>query len=218
MENGKIIKEVQRLRREAEGLLPEEAYEAAEACVQLIAVRHLAGSKALLTYFQKTEAGWRRIFSCPANIGKNGVGKEKEGDMKTPLGVFNLSTPFGIKPDPSLDDPYGRRIGDYLHLTEAHYWCGQSGPYYNQLIDSRNPPEGYAPNEEDEHLIRYSPSYNYSMFIDYNREGKAHLGSCIFLHCTSSSPHTAGCVAIEERLMRELMLELKDGARIVIYE
>lgn len=197
-------------------VLPEEAEEAAKDCGQLIFVRHLAGSRAYFTYFRKEGADWARVFSCMANIGKNGVGKEKEGDMKTPLGTFNLSTPFGILPDPSLDDPLGRRAENYLQLTEAHYWCGQSGPFYNRLIDNSNPPAGYVPNGDDEHLIRYRPSYHYSMFIDYNREGRAHLGSCIFLHCTSSSPHTAGCVAIEERYMRELILELKAGAKIVI--
>lgn len=210
--------ELERLRREAEGLLPIEAEEAAKSCSQLIAVRHLAGSKAYFSYFKKENEGWRRVFSCTANIGKNGVGKEKEGDMKTPLGVFTLSTPFGILPDPALNDPYGRTVKNYLQLTEDHYWCGQSGPYYNQLIDNRKPPEGYSPSGDDEHLIRYAPSYHYSMFIEYNREGRAHLGSCIFLHCTSRSPHTAGCVAIEEKLMRELILELTDGARIVIYQ
>ena len=212
------MNDLERLNREAQGLLPAEAEEAANTARQIVAVRHLTGSKAHFTYFRLDGEAWKRVFSCTANIGKNGVGKEKEGDMKTPLGVFNLSTPFGIKPDPAMDDPYGRRTENYLQLTEEHYWCGQSGPYYNRLIDSRNPPEGYAPDADDEHLIRYCPSYNYSMFIDYNREGKAHMGSCIFLHCTSKSPHTAGCVAIEEKLMRELILELKEGARIVIYQ
>ena len=210
--------ESERLRREALGLLPAEAEEAAKDAEQLIAVRHLEGSHALFTYFRKTEAGWTRVFTCDANIGKNGVGKTREGDMKTPLGVFSLSCPFGIKPDPSAGDPYGRTAASYLLLTEHHYWCGQSGPYYNQLIDNRTPPEGYAPSSADEHLIRYSPSYHYSMFIDYNRAGEAHLGSCIFLHCKSKSPHTAGCVAIDEWLMRELLLELNEGAKIVIYE
>lgn len=212
------MNETEKLRREAAGLLPEEAAEAAKDCEQLITVRYLEGSKAYFTYFKKTDDNWKRVFSCTANIGKNGVGKEKEGDMKTPLGVFNLSTPFGTKPDPSMDDPYGRKAANYLCLTEDHYWCGQSGPYYNQLIDHRNPPEGYVPSADDEHLIRYQPSYHYAMFIDYNKEGRAHLGSCIFLHCTSRSPHTAGCVAIDEPLMRELILELREGAKIVVYQ
>lgn len=210
--------ELERLRREAEGMLPAEADEAAKSAEQLITVRHLSGSRAFFSYFKKTEDQWKRVFSCNANIGKNGVGKEKEGDMKTPLGVFNLSTPFGILPDPSASDPHGRTVSGYLQVTQDHFWCGQSGPFYNRLIDNRRPPEGYVPNADDEHLIRYSPSYNYSMFIDYNQEGKPHLGSCIFLHCTSRSPHTAGCVAIDEWLMRELILELKPGAKIVIYE
>lgn len=211
------MNETERLAREAQGLLPMEAAEAAKDAEQIITVRHLEGSKAYFTYFKRTEDNWKRMFSCTANIGKNGVGKTVEGDMKTPLGTFNLSTPFGIKPDPSTDDPYGRKAEGYLQLTEDHYWCGQSGPHYNRLIDNAAPPEGYIPNEDDEHLIRYNPSYNYSMFIDYNREGKPRRGSCIFLHCTGKSPYTAGCVAVDEWLMRELILEWKPGAKIVIY-
>lgn len=210
--------ELERLRREADGLLPGEAQPAAETARQIVAVRALSGSRALLTYFKKTGGGWTRVFTCSANIGKCGVGKEKEGDMKTPLGTFSLSAPFGIRPDPSFDDPQGRQAEGYLQLTEHHYWCGQNGPFYNRLIDNRRPPQGYIPSADDEHLIRYNPAYSYSMFIGYNAGGLPDLGSCIFLHCTSQSPHTAGCVAIDEWLMRELILELKPGAKIVIYE
>jgi len=198
--------------------LPEAAREAAESADQILSVQYLEGSKARLTYFKKTAGQWKSIFSCGANVGKCGVGKMREGDMKTPLGTFALSTPFGILPDPSADDSPGRTVDGYLHLTENHYWCGQNGPYYNRLIDNSDPPEGYSPSSADEHLIRYAPSYHYGMFIEYNKEGAPSLGSAIFLHCTSQSPHTAGCVAIEEKYMRELILELKKGTKIVIHE
>ena len=199
-------------------LLPSEAQNAAETACQIVTVRHIEGSKAALTYFKRECGGWTQVFSCEANLGKCGIGKTREGDMKTPLGTFVLSTPFGILPDPSLSDPAGRTASGYLQLTDDHYWCGQNGPFYNRLIDNSNPPEGYHPTGDDERLIRYSPAYHYGMFIEYNKEGAPSLGSAIFLHCTSGSPYTAGCVAIAEEYMRELILELGPNAVIVIYQ
>ncbi len=191
-------------------------YSMAGGAEQAVFVQYTGGTGARLTYSKRNGEGWTDVFTCDARVGKCGVGKKREGDMKTPLGTFALSTPFGILPDPSPADPLGRTADGYLQLTDEHYWCGQNGPHYNRLIDNRNPPEGYTPNGDDEHLIRYAPSYHYGMFIGYNREGAPSLGSAIFLHCTSDSPHTAGCVAIDEKYMRELILELKEGAVIVI--
>ncbi len=197
-------------------MLPDAAKEAAESCSQVVAVKYTEGSRAEFAYFRRDKEGWQRVFACEAQVGKSGVGKTREGDMKTPLGTFNLTTPFGILPAPS--EGGADRAMPYLQLTEQHYWCGQSGPYYNRLIDNACPPEGYRPSDEDEHLIRFSPAYNYAMFIDYNREGRAHLGSCIFLHCFGRSGYTAGCVAVEEGYMKRLVAELEPGAKIVIYE
>ncbi len=198
-------------------ILPSQAHAAALECDRLIAVRCTGGSSAVLSYYKKDDSGaWSRKLTCDAFIGKAGAGKEREGDMKTPLGTFDLSTPFGILPDPSAGDAEGRSIPNYLQVNEHHYWCGQSGPYYNRLMDSRVPPEGYLPSKDDEHLIDYKPSYHYGMFIGYNAEGHAHRGSAIFLHCTGRNPYTAGCVAVHEDIMRELILECGAGAKIVI--
>lgn len=197
--------------------LPPEAKAAAEQCSRLLTVRYAGGTKARLTYFRKFGTDWESVFSCMAHVGKNGVGKTREGDMKTPLGTFSLSTPFGILPDPSEEDPLGRKVNEYIRLTEDYYWCGQEGPYYNRMIDNRNPPPGFVPGDADEWLIRYAPSYHYAMFIEYNAEGRYGLGSAIFLHCMGKHPYTAGCVAVEERFMRELVLELGGEAKIVIF-
>lgn len=195
--------------------LPAAAQEAALHAEQLICVQHLAGSDAELSYYVRDPGGWSLILAAPAHVGRDGVGKTREGDMKTPLGCFSLSTPFGILPDPS---PAGRSVEGYLHLDARHYWCGQEGPHYNRLIDCSHPPEGYHPSGADEHLIDYAPAYHYGMFIGYNIDGLPGLGSAIFLHCTGRSPCTAGCVAVAEEIMRRLISEIRPGAKIVIYQ
>lgn len=199
-------------------VLPREAHAAALECDRLIAVRCTGGSNAMLTYYKKNGLGaWIEQLSCNAFIGKAGKGKQREGDMKTPVGIFDLSMPFGILPAPSMDDSKGRKLQAYLRITENHYWCGQNGPYYNRLVDNAAPPEGYAPSKADEHMIDYRPSYHYGMVIGYNKDGKENLGSAIFLHCIGKNPYTAGCVAVDEAVMRELIFELSAGAKIVIF-
>ena len=49
---------------------------------------------------------WQQIMSTPGFIGKNGLGKEKEGDNKTPVGVFKFNYALGIAPDPGCQIPY----------------------------------------------------------------------------------------------------------------
>jgi L,D-peptidoglycan transpeptidase YkuD (ErfK/YbiS/YcfS/YnhG family) len=54
------------------------------------------------------------------------------------------------------------------------------------------------------------------MFIDYNAEGTPNKGSCIFLHCTGKNKYTAGCVAIPEKMMKQIICWAREGTKIVI--
>lgn len=193
--------------------LPDAAKEAAQTATQIVTVRYKSGSNAKLRLFTKQDGVWTSQFDAVnAYVGKNGIGKTKEGDNKTPTGTFNLTTPFGILADP------GAAMGGYTKVTKYHYWSGKSGSeYYNRLIDRRVDTD-YTPGKNDEHLIDYTKAYNYCFFIDYNADGEAGLGSAIFLHCTSGSKSTAGCVAVDQSVMKSLLLTLKKGAKIVIYQ
>jgi L,D-peptidoglycan transpeptidase YkuD (ErfK/YbiS/YcfS/YnhG family) len=183
---------------------------AAGSCDQMVVVQYKSGSSATLTMHEKDENGvWRQKLSSYAYVGRNGIGKTKEGDKKTPTGTFNLTTPFGIKSNP------GTSL-DYVQVTKYHYWCGTSGDkYYNQLIDTRVTKR--TRKSSDEYLISYKGVYNYCAFIDYNAAGTAGKGSCIFLHCTGSSKYTAGCVAVPESVMKKILIAMKPGCKIVIY-
>ena len=175
---------------------------------QIVLVEYTGGSKARLSVHENVSGTWTQLFETDAYVGKNGIGKTREGDKKTPVGTYNLNTPFGIKADPGAILPYTK-------VTKYHYWCGSSSSeYYNQLVDSRETGRSYT--SSDEHLIDYKTVYNYCMFIDYNAEGKPGLGSCIFLHCKGSKKYTAGCVAISEASMKKIIQWARDGAKIVI--
>ena len=180
----------------------------ADSSSQIVLVEHAGGSKARLSVHEKKSGVWTELYATTAYIGRNGIGKEREGDGRTPIGTFNLTQPFGIKADP------GAKI-DYTQVTKYHYWCGSSGSkYYNQLVDMREVDRKYT--SSDEYLINYKGVYNYCMFIDYNKIGAPGKGSCIFLHCTGNKKSTAGCIAIPEGAMKKIIQWAKPGAKIVI--
>ena len=175
---------------------------------QLVRVKYTGGTDVLLSLHEGVGGVWREILSSPAHVGRNGVGKEKEGDYKTPLGTFSLGTPFGILPDPGAQQPY-------IHINEYHCWCSccESG-HYNRLMDMRTCSRACKTPEEQ--LVGYPGAYNYAMFIGWNPEGMPGRGSCIFLHCAGKQPHTAGCVAVPEDVMKKIICWARPGARIVI--
>lgn len=184
--------------------------ECASQTDQIVLVERTGGSKATLSVYEKKNGSWARLFDCPARIGKNGLGKTTAGDKRTPSGTYNLTTPFGIKPDPGAQMPY-------TQVTKYHYWCGASDSgYYNQLVDERVVDRKHT--SADEYLIQYKGVYNYCMFIDYNASGEPHRGSCIFLHCNGSKKDTSGCIAIAEANMKKIICWARPGAKIVIRE
>ena len=180
----------------------------ADSTDQIVLVEHQSGSKARLSIHQKKSGVWTELYSETAYVGRNGIGKTKEGDGKTPTGTYNLTQPFGIKANPGSNM-------SYTQVTKYHYWCGTSGSeYYNKLVDMRKVNRKYT--SSDEYLINYKGVYNYCMFIDYNASGKEGKGSCIFLHCKGSKSSTAGCIAVSEAAMKKIIKWAKSGAKIVI--
>ena len=197
------------------GSINENAAQAADSAlagvgdaVQAVLVTYTGGSSAILSLHEKQDGAWKQLLQCDAYVGANGVDKAKEGDKRTPTGVYNLTTPFGIKDDP------GAKMS-YTKVTKYHYWCGDSSsPYYNRLMDERTADRKHT--AADEYLINYKGVYNYCMFIDYNAAGEAGKGSCIFLHCTGKNKYTAGCVAVPEKTMKQIIQWARPGVKIVI--
>ncbi|MBR5734350.1 MAG: L,D-transpeptidase family protein [Desulfovibrionaceae bacterium] len=180
----------------------------AEDAGQLILVGATGNSDATLSFYAKAGGEWKEVFSTHAYIGKNGLGKTREGDGKTPEGVFHFTKAFGIAPDP------GCALG-YVQVDDSHYWIGDSAsPRYNQFVSTRDY-DGFS-KKDSEHIIEYAKPYQYCLNISYNEEGIPDAGSAIFLHCYSNNPYTGGCVAIPEQDMKHLMQIVRPGCKIVI--
>ena len=95
---------------------PEWVRELASAngASQLFIVAGVGQTTAWVSMHEKDSSGkWYEFMSTPGFIGKYGLGKTKEGDAKTPIGVFRFNKAFGIAPDPGCEMPY-TQVDDYI--------------------------------------------------------------------------------------------------------
>ena len=155
------------------------------------------------------DGSWHMVMTTPGFIGKNGLGKTREGDAKTPVGVFHFNRAFGIADDPGCAIPY-------VKVDDDTYWSGdyREGYHYNELVSLKDFPDL---DLESEHIVDYIYHYQYCLNISYNEEGVPGLGAGIFLHCFGpAKPFSAGCVAIPEDHMKFVMQQVDESTAVVI--
>ena len=178
---------------------------------QLLIVANYEGTTAWVSLSEKDDSGkWNTIMTTPGFIGKEGIGKTKEGDGKTPVGTFHFNNAFGIAPDPGCQIPY-------TQVDDDTYWSGdpRDGMHYNEMVSLSDYPD--LDKDNSEHIIDYTRQYQYCLNIDYNKECVPGLGSAIFLHCFGPyKPYTGGCVAIPEEQMLIVMQNVKPDCEIII--
>ena len=147
-----------------------------------------------------------------ATIGKNGLTNNLvEGDMKTPIGEFDLGIAFGLHErfeiDINEDIPY-------FKIKSNHYWIDDiNSKFYNQLIMIDKDPK-----ISGEHLIDYAnDEYEYAIEIKVNPHNIAGKGSAIMLHCNNSA-YTQGCVGVSRENMIKLLGMIDSNTKIKIEE
>ena len=163
---------------------------AAQTSGQMVVVAAIQGTTAWISMHEKINGQWEMIMTTPGFIGKNGLGKTREGDHKTPVGTFYFDCAFGIAPDPGCAMPY-------TQVNENHY---------------ANFDTVYT-----EHLIDYNPHYVYALNMGYNAECTPAKGFALFMHCFGpKNPYTLGCVGLPEEKMRFVMQHIRPGCACVI--
>lgn len=201
--------------------LPAEAREASPQWVQelpvaketsqIVVVAGVGHTTAWVSMHEKDLNGnWNMVMTTPGYIGKYGLGKEREGDVKTPVGVFNFNAAFGIAPDPGCAIPY-RQVDDNI------YWSGDPRPgmKYNEMVDIRELPD--LDQGASEHIVDYNVHYVYVLNIGYNAANIPGKGSALFLHCLGpAKPYTGGCVAIPQDKMLFVMKRVRPDCAVVI--
>ncbi len=199
-----------------EALTPDPSFAAQVAAAadleQLIVVEAHSreGITATVTMHEKQDGIWTEILRTDGYLGYGGIDKEREGDGKTPTGLYGLSVAFGKKEDPGSILPY-------TQIDEKYWWVGDyDSQYFNQLCHEDMEGRDWELDPTvSEHLWDYK-GYNYCLFVEYNTEGIDQKGSCIFFHCIGEKLETLGCIAVAEEDMIFILQHLKEGAKILI--
>jgi L,D-peptidoglycan transpeptidase YkuD (ErfK/YbiS/YcfS/YnhG family) len=158
--------------------------------------------------FERTKNGWAERIRTDGFAGRNGIDRiKREGDGKTPSGVYSFGRAFGTADDPGAATPYTR-------LSDGDLWVDDpQSESYNKWVKNGEVDKDWASAED---LSKETSAYKYAIAINYNTAPIVKgAGSAIFLHCAAGRP-TAGCIAVPEKSMMELLGFIDSGTLIAI--
>jgi len=166
-----------------------------------------AGAGATVRACRRTAGAYRtELGPYDGHVGRNGVSAAKrEGDLRTPAGVFPLRGGFGAYANPGL------RLGSWLQVDAQDVWVDDSASsLYN--THQRTPVNGRWASAEK---LLNQPAYNYAQVIGYNEARTPGRGSAIFLHVDKGAG-TAGCVSLPTGPLLAVLRWERAGAVIAI--
>jgi len=167
---------------------------------QLIFVTNRDSSSSVVTIHavERNNGGWHLVFpTFTGSVGEKGfaaIGHKREGDGKSPSGVFPLGIAFGYDPSVTTRMPYRQ-------ATEDDFWVDDvNSEDYNKWVKGK-------PNATSwEKMRRDDDQYKYGLVIEYNTnpvvKGK---GSAIFLHVWRDGGPTLGCVSMPEEMVSKIL-------------
>lgn len=179
---------------------------------QALIVTPMGVTDAVVSVWDKKDGVWVQAFDpIPASVGRKGIAplnKKREGDGRTPSGIFELKTAFG----------YASHIEtglNYRQATDDDLWVDDvNSPQYNQWVKFPTTAASF------ERMKRSDDLYKLGIVIEYNTDPVVPgLGSAIFLHIWKGpGQSTSGCVAMDEEDVSELLkwLDVKKSPVIMI--
>ncbi|NBV46522.1 MAG: hypothetical protein EBR86_13015 [Planctomycetia bacterium] len=185
-----------------------------------------------LAWFDRAPAGgWRRVAEpVQVTVGRSGSGwglglhpdptatpgpAKREGDGRSPAGVFSIGIAFGATATVDTGLPYRPLDGDD--------WCVDvaASPLYNRIVGRRD--VGGAAVTGSTELMRRDllptadGQYAIGFTIGHNPTGLAGMGSCIFAHVRAGpGVPTSGCTGFAEDDLRRLLAWLRGDARPLV--
>ena len=148
-------------------------------------------------------------FKFKCCIGKKGSTiNKKEGDKKTPKGIFKIENLYFRKdrikkPETSLK---------CIEIKDNMGWCDDilKPDKYNKLIKTNK----FLKHEK---LKRNDNKYDLLIPIKYNfKKPVIGKGSCIFIHLTKDYKPTAGCIALKKKDFLIMLKLVKKNSEIRI--
>jgi L,D-peptidoglycan transpeptidase YkuD (ErfK/YbiS/YcfS/YnhG family) len=114
--------------------------------------------------------GWADNFSY---LGKKDEPIKREGDKRTPAGIFRVAGPFGFEPS---------SLSGYTRLARGNSFCVEdpTSSLYGKIVGKR-----VAASVKQSEDMSADPSLKRGMLVDYPARRGAKAGSCIFLQVWS---------------------------------
>jgi len=177
----------------------------------VVSTQNWATSNGTLQRYEKTDT-WHKVGKAiKIKLGRNGLGWgiglhtipkdakyiKKEGDGKSPAGIFTLKQAFGYFPF-VVDYPYE------VYKSTDHCVDDVNSKLYNKIVDSTKVAVDY---KSKEHMRFAKNYYKYGIVVNHNHideaGAKKGAGSCIFIHIKKVP--TAGCTVMREDEMKEII-------------
>lgn len=134
-----------------------------------------------------------------ADIGTSTAPRKREGDNKSPAGIFRLRYVFGYGgKNPGTKMPYLALNDDIFAVDDP------KSRYYNKLVDrsKTNDPDWH----HAEKMILKDNRYQWGIFVEHNYPPVPGAGSCIFLHVWKTpTTATTGCTAMPATSLVDLI-------------
>jgi L,D-peptidoglycan transpeptidase YkuD (ErfK/YbiS/YcfS/YnhG family) len=175
-------------------------------------ISYLFFTKQIIYTLEKRASAWEMAFE-PMNavIGRNGFappGEKREGDGRTPSGIYALKRTFGYAESISTKMSYRQAQEDDLWVDD------QEAIDYNRWVKkSETNAKSYERMKRDDNL------YEYGIVIEYNTNPVVKgYGSAIFFHVWGGEDVTTeGCVAVSEENILKILAWLDPEALPLIF-
>ena len=165
---------------------------------------------------EKLKAEWQSVgISFPVVIGRNGLaneGEKKEGDHKSPCGVFPLVSAFGYS---AMQDAQWIHL-PYIQCTPSLKCVDDvSSSFYNKIVNEDAVKKDWNSAED---MLRKDDLYKWGIVVGYNTSNIIPgAGSAIFMHVwRSANEGTEGCIAMEPQNIIRLLKWLEERKKPMV--
>ncbi len=190
-------------------------------------------TSATMTCYERdsADAPWRKVGkNVPVNLGRTGLAwgrspvmkqnpkkgdfaSKKEGDGRSPAGLFPITGAFG---HPTAPAGYDESNLPFTTLDEQQCVDDGKSPYYNQIVDPKEV-GGRTWSSAEKMKIEV---YQRGLVVAHNcPKAEPGAGSCIFFHLQSGPGETtSGCTSMAREPMERLMLWLKQESHPLVLQ
>lgn len=209
---------------------PGKAVPADSRQMVLVTTKDWDAVNGTLRCFERKKSGerWQEV-GAPIQIvvGRSGLGwgrglndeikstpQKKEGDGKSPAGIFRLSSAFGFEAPTKM-----KLKLPYVQVTEMLECIDDiKSAHYNSVVDKSQIAD---PDwNSSEKMLAIGEAYRLGIVVDHNVSPRVPgKGSCIFLHIwKGDGSGTSGCTAMEKSEMEKLIHWLDASANPVLVQ